>query len=57
LPDRAALPRLIAAVRDRVWGETVAREVHLVRSELFPTGPIYSILHTTSLQGTSPQDR
>jgi 2'-5' RNA ligase len=55
-PDRAALPRLLAAVRDRVWGQTVAREVHLVRSELFPAGPIYSILHTTSLSGTSPQD-
>jgi RNA 2',3'-cyclic 3'-phosphodiesterase len=55
--DRAALPRLIAAVRDRVWGETVAREVHLMRSELFPAGPIYSILHATILPGTPPQDR
>jgi len=56
-PDRAALPRLIAAVCDRVWGETLAREVHLMRSELFPAGPIYSILHTTSLPGRSRQDR
>jgi 2'-5' RNA ligase len=56
-PDRAALPRLIAAVRDRVWGEAVAREVHLMRSELYPAGPIYSILHTTSLPGTSRQAR
>jgi 2'-5' RNA ligase len=54
--DRGALPRLIARVRDRVWGEAMAREVHLVRSELFPAGPIYSILHTTSLPATSPQD-
>jgi 2'-5' RNA ligase len=55
--DRAALPRLIAAVRDRVWGEAVVREAHLVRSELFPAGPRYSILHTTSLPGRSRQDR
>jgi 2'-5' RNA ligase len=54
--DRAALPRLIAAVRDRAWGEDVVREVHLVRSELFPAGPIYSILHTTSLPGTARQE-
>jgi RNA 2',3'-cyclic 3'-phosphodiesterase len=56
-PDRAGLPRLLAAVRDRAWGEDVVREVHLVRSELFPAGPIYSILHTTRLPGASRQGR
>lgn len=47
--DRAALPRLLAAVRDRVWGEAVVPAVHLLRSELFPAGPNYSILSTTRL--------
>lgn len=49
--DPAALPALIDAVRDRTWGEFVVPEVHLMRSELFPEGPRYSILHTTSLPG------
>lgn len=56
-PDRAALPRLITAARDRAWGEAVIREVHLVRSELFPAGPIYSILQTTPLPGEQRRDR
>lgn len=43
-PDRTALPRLIDSVRDRVWGETLVPAVHLVHSELFPAGPIYSTL-------------
>ena len=51
LRDRAALPRLFAAVRDRVWGQAVVPAVHLMRSDLFPAGPIYSILATTPLPG------
>jgi 2'-5' RNA ligase len=47
--DRAALPRLLAAVADRAWGSWVVRAAHLVRSELFPAGPIYSILREMSL--------
>lgn len=55
--DSAALPRLVAAVRDRAWGEWVVPAVHLVRSELFPAGSIYSILHATRLPGRPRQDR
>jgi RNA 2',3'-cyclic 3'-phosphodiesterase len=51
LRDRAALPRLLASVRDRVWGEAVIPAVHLLRSELFPAGPNYSILATNQLPG------
>ncbi len=57
LRQSAALLRLIAAVRDRAWGAWVVPAVHLVRSELFPAGPIYSILQTTSLPGRPRQDR
>jgi 2'-5' RNA ligase len=49
--DRAALPRLLEQVRDRVWGLAVVPAVHLVRSDLFPAGPNYSILATTPLAG------
>ncbi len=47
--DRGALPRLLAAARDREWGETLVPGVQLLRSELFPAGPIYSILHEARL--------
>jgi 2'-5' RNA ligase len=49
LHDRGALRRLLEAVREREWGEWLVSAAHLVRSELFPAGPIYSILHTASL--------
>lgn len=52
LRDPAALPALIEGVRERAWGEMLVPEVHLMRSELFPEGPRYSILHTTSLPGS-----
>jgi 2'-5' RNA ligase len=55
--DRAALPRLIEAVRDRLWGEAVVPAVHLVRSDLFPAGPNYSILATAPLPGGVRQGR
>lgn len=53
--DPAALPRLLAAVRERVWGRFLVPAVHLMRSELFPAGPIYSILHETRLAGGPAQ--
>jgi 2'-5' RNA ligase len=46
----AALGEAIAANREREWGECVVDRVHLMRSELFPTGPRYSILHTVRLE-------
>jgi 2'-5' RNA ligase len=55
--DRAALPRLLAAARDRTWGQALVPAVHLVRSELFPAGPIYSILTTTPLPRIARQGR
>lgn len=55
--DRAALPRLLEAARERDWGEAVIPAVHLVRSELFPAGPIYSILHATRLPEFPRQGR
>jgi 2'-5' RNA ligase len=48
--DRGALPRLIAAVRDRDWGEFLVPAAQVLRSELFPAGPIYSILHEARLR-------
>jgi 2'-5' RNA ligase len=49
-PRRAApLGPAISANRDREWGKCVVDRVHLMRSELFPTGPRYSILHTVRL--------
>lgn len=55
--DRFAVPRLIGAAADRVWGETLVPAVHLMRSELFPAGPIYSILATTPLPDNARQGR
>jgi 2'-5' RNA ligase len=55
--DRGALRELLDAVRDREWGEWVVSGAHLVRSELFPAGPIYSILHTAILSEKPGQDR
>jgi len=55
--DRGALRELLDAVRDREWGEWVVSGAHLVRSELFPAGPIYSILHTATLPEKPGQGR
>ena len=56
-PDREGLRRLLDSACDREWGEWVVPAVHLVRSELFPRGPIYSILQTTPLPDTLRQGR
>jgi 2'-5' RNA ligase len=42
-------PAVAAANREREWGKCVVDRVHLMRSELFPTGPRYSILHKVRL--------
>jgi 2'-5' RNA ligase len=39
----------IAAAAEREWGQCVVDRVHLMRSELFPTGPRYSILRSVRL--------
>jgi 2'-5' RNA ligase len=39
----------IAANPEREWGQCVVDRVHLMRSELFPTGPRYSILREVRL--------
>lgn len=49
LRDPGLLTRALASISDRKWGEFVADRVQLMRSELFPTGPRYSILHTVHL--------
>ena len=41
----------IATAGEREWGRCVVERVHLMRSELFPTGPRYSILHEVRLAG------
>jgi 2'-5' RNA ligase len=45
------LAAAIAAAGEREWGRCVVERVHLMRSELFPTGPRYSILHEVRLAG------
>jgi 2'-5' RNA ligase len=47
--DPASLNAALAAAQDRKWGDFVVEKVHLMRSELFPTGPRYSILHVARL--------
>jgi 2'-5' RNA ligase len=54
--DRAPLLRLLDAVRDREWGECLIPAAHLLRSELFPAGPIYSILHEARLPARPLQE-
>ena len=44
-----SLGSAIAANREREWGQCVVDRVHLMRSELFPTGPRYSILREVRL--------
>jgi 2'-5' RNA ligase len=53
--DRGPLLRLLEAVRDRDWGECLVPAAHLLRSELFPAGPIYSILHEARLPANPRQ--
>ncbi len=45
------LAAALAEVEDRVWGDCVVPGVQLIRSQLFPTGPTYSILHQARLSG------
>ena len=45
LRDPSALTEALADVKEMEWGESVVDGVQLVRSDLFPTGPRYSILH------------
>lgn len=54
--DPAALPAFIREVGAGVLGELLVPAVHLMRSELFPAGPRYSILHTVSLGATPPAE-
>jgi 2'-5' RNA ligase len=51
LKNAAALFAALDSVRDREWGRFTASAVHLMRSELFPTGARYSILHEVRLTG------
>jgi 2'-5' RNA ligase len=44
LGDPFALTSALAAAGEMSWGECVVDRVHLMRSDLFPTGPRYSIL-------------
>jgi 2'-5' RNA ligase len=44
LDDPFALTGALAAAGEMSWGECVIDRVHLMRSDLFPTGPRYSIL-------------
>ena len=54
--DRGPLRRLLEAARERDWGGCLVPAAHLLRSELFPAGPIYSILHETRLPARPRQD-
>lgn len=49
LRDAGPLLSALDAARGRSWGDFTADRVHLMRSELFPTGPSYSILHEVRL--------
>lgn len=51
LKNAGALFAALDSVRDREWGRFTASAVHLMRSELFPTGARYSILHEVRLTG------
>jgi 2'-5' RNA ligase len=54
--DPAALPAFLGEVDGRFRGELLVPAVHLVRSELFPAGPRYSILRSVSLGATPPAE-
>lgn len=49
LRDPSALTEALGDVKEVEWGESVVDGVQLVRSDLFPTGPRYSILHDVRL--------
>jgi len=51
LKDAGALLGALDSARDREWGRFTASSVDLMRSELFPTGARYSILHKVRLTG------
>ena len=56
LRERGPLQRLLGAVRDRDWGDCLIPAAHLLRSELVPAGPIYSILREARLPAVQRQD-
>lgn len=47
--DPAVLQRLLERLRQQRWGGFVVPSVHVMRSELFPGGPRYSILRELTL--------
>jgi len=53
LRDPGPLRRLVDAARGRVIGEFLVPAVRLQRSDLFPSGPRYTILHETRLAGAT----
>jgi 2'-5' RNA ligase len=55
--DPRALSSALAAAGDISWGECVVDRVHLMRSDLFPTGPRYSILHEARFAAKERSDR
>ena len=50
LRERAVLTSLLEAEKEKHWGTFCAEKIHLMRSELFPTGPRYSILREVRLR-------
>lgn len=50
LRERALLMSLLEEAKERRWGTFCAETIHLMRSELFPTGPRYSILREVRLR-------
>jgi len=55
--DPRALHSALAAAGEISWGECVVDRVHLMRSDLFPTGPRYSILHEVRFAAKERSDR
>ena len=49
LRNPSELESAVASASGREWGGFEVERVHLMRSELFPTGPSYSILHEVRL--------
>ena len=47
--EAEVLSKLAASMADRVFGEWVARDIELVRSELSPNGSRYTVVATASL--------
>jgi 2'-5' RNA ligase len=55
--DPGALTGALAAAGEMSWGECVVDRVHLMRSDLFPTGPRYSILQEVRFAAKERSDR